>query len=279
MRAVRASRGREPGGPRGRERRLGTGVGDGVGYRGAGRRHRAGSMVRTTGRPGYELIGPEDGPGRATVPVLVDIENRGGRSTFTDAQPRDRAGTGGLRARAVADRRSRPGCPSTRRGSGWRSCRDFGRRMRERFAVLVMAGASQSAWFVNTFVAEGFNVASRSGSGVYAGAFAYLSGGNWLAINRLGDDGDAAGALRPSRRRAPPAVAHPHPPRERPVRSSRSPSYTDYYRLRASVAAAAARCRRAPVTTTSRARTCRAASRGPISCSAVSAATAGTRFR
>ena len=64
--------------------------------------------------------------------------------------------------------------------------RDFGRWLRARFRVLVLAGASQSAWCVNTFVAEGFNVDPESGAGVYDGAFAYLSGGNWLAINRWG---------------------------------------------------------------------------------------------
>ena len=65
--------------------------------------------------------------------------------------------------------------------------------------MLVLAGASQSAWCVNTFVAEGFNVDPGSGTGVYDGAFAYLSGGNWLAINRWGDDGAAAGPVRPAR--------------------------------------------------------------------------------
>ena len=130
------------------------------------------------------------------------------------------------RARAPAGSRTRgssgrpvtpPGCPSTPRASGWSILREFGRWLRERFRVLVLAGASQSAWCVNTFVGEGFNEDPGSGTGVYDGAFAYLSGGNWLAVNRWGDDGAPQAPVRPARRR-PRAGGRPaHPARERPV--------------------------------------------------------------
>ena len=82
-------------------------------------------------------------------------------------------------------------------------------------------------------MAEGFNVDPESGRGVFDGAFAYLSGGNWLAINRWGDDGEPqAPYARP--------FGVPVPAADLLTRPGSDPflveisSYTDYYRLRAS---------------------------------------------
>ncbi len=98
---------------------------------------------------------------------------------------------------------------------------------------------------MNTFVGEGFNEDPDSGTGVYGAAFAYLSGGNWLAVNRWGDDGT------PQAPYARPAGV-PVPAAELLTRPESDPflveisSYTDYYRLRASRSADAplpTRCR------------------------------------
>jgi hypothetical protein len=178
----------------------------------------------------FELIGPADGG--AQDAVLVDASNRGGRSTYGIVEPDVDAGRVAY-ARIQWQVDHAAGVPADAQGVGLVILRDFGRWLRDRFRVLVLAGASQSAWCVNTFVAEGFNEDPLTGRGVYDGAFAYLSGGNWLAVNRWGDDG------------APPApYARPNgvpvPAVELLTRPGSDPflveisSYTDYYRLRAS---------------------------------------------
>ena len=177
----------------------------------------------------FELIGPVDGTHDA---VLVDTENRGGRSTHDMVAPEIRAGRVAY-ARVQWQVGHADGVPEHAQGVGLVILRDFGRWLRERFRVLVLAGASQSAWCVNTFVAEGFNVDPARGSGVYDGAFAYLSGGNWLAINRWGDDGAApAPYVRPDGVPVPAADLLTRPESD-PYLVEIS-SYTDYYRLRAS---------------------------------------------
>ena len=144
--------------------------------------------------------------------------------------------------------------------------------------MLVLAGASQSAWCVNTFVGEGFNEDPGTGSGVYDGAFAYLSGGNWLAVNRWGDDG------APQAPYARPAGV-PVPAADLLTRPGSDPflveisSYTDYYRLRASRSADAplpTRCPALRLPEPARAGLDRAR---PTPCSACSAATAARRCR
>ena len=103
---------------------------------------------------------------------------------------------------------------------------------------LVLSGASQSAWFVNTFVAEGFNADPVSGGPVFAGALPFLSAGNWLAINQLAaDDAAQDPYVRPD---GVPLTATEvlHRPGSDPFLVDVA-SYTEYYRLRASVFAGA----------------------------------------
>jgi hypothetical protein len=176
----------------------------------------------------FEVIGPVDGSHRA---VLVDTENRGGRSTYAMIEPEVRAGRVAY-ARIQWQTGHAAGVPEEAQGVGLVILREFGRWLRERFRVMVLAGASQSAWCVNTFVAEGFNVA-RDGAAVFDGAFAYLSGGNWLAVNRWGDDGaPPVPYARPDGVPAPAADLLTRPATD-PFLVEIS-SYTDYYRLRAS---------------------------------------------
>jgi hypothetical protein len=178
----------------------------------------------------FEIIGPVDGG--ADDVVLVDVENRGGRIAYDMIATEVRAGRIAY-ARVQWQVGYADGVPEHAQGVGLVILRDFGRRLRERFPLLVLAGASQSAWCVNTFVAEGFNTDPDHGGAVYDGAFSYLSGGNWLAINRWGDDGaPQAPYARPD--------GVPVPAAELLTRPASDPflveisSYTDYYRLRAS---------------------------------------------
>ena len=184
-------------------------------------------------RADFEVIGPA-GRG-AHDAVLVDVENRGGRSTHDMIAPEVRAGRLAY-ARVQWQVGHAAGVPQDAQGVGLVILRDFGRWLREQFRVLVLAGASQSAWCVNTFVAEGFNEDPDHGRGVFDGAFAYLSGGNWLAINRWGDDGaPQAPYARPDGEPAPAATLLTRPGSD-PFLVEIS-SYTDYYRLRASCSA------------------------------------------
>src|SRR5262245_46071510 len=124
--------------------------------------------------------------------------------------------------------------PADAQGVGLVIVRDFGRWLTADFDTRLLGGASQSAWFVNTLIAEGFNVDPLDGTGVFTGALSNLSAGNWLAINRLGDDGEPLYPyVRPGR--APLTAG------EILTRPDSDPffvditSYTEYYRLRGSV--------------------------------------------
>ena len=93
-----------------------------------------------------------------------------------------------------------PGVPPTAQGVGEVIVRDFGRLLRSgrvrtaasplgRYRTPVLTGTSVSGWFINTFLAEGFN-ADPTGGRVYDGALILAGSGNWLAINRFAADGD-----------------------------------------------------------------------------------------
>lgn len=137
-----------------------------------------------------------------------------------------------------------PGVPDSAQGVGEVIVRDFGRllrsgRLREsasplgRYPTLLLTGISQSGWFIDTFVAEGFN-ADPAGGRVYDGAFPLASAGNWLAINRLGDDGQAQQPyVRPNGRPLPASRILTRPATD-PFFVD-VPTYTDFYRLRAAL--------------------------------------------
>ena len=91
------------------------------------------------------------------------------------------------------------GPPESAQGIGEVAMRDFGRWLGGAFRSgsesapvfghRILAGVSQSAWFVNTFVAEGFNADPESGQAVYQGAFTRNGNGVVLAINGFAPDG------------------------------------------------------------------------------------------
>ena len=152
------------------------------------------------------------------------------------------------------------GVPKEAEGVGEVIVRDFGRLLAGRtrietksgfdlgtYRTLILSGISLSGFFVDTFIAEGFNVDPINGHGVFDGAIAVDGAGNWLALNQL-----AAANGSPE---------HPYlVPNGKPLeaadllkRPGSDPyyvdiaNYTDFYRLRASLtdrAAVPARMRR-----------------------------------
>lgn len=139
------------------------------------------------------------------------------------------------------------GVPPDAQGVGEVIVRDFGRWLSGRFRDgstpipvfhrLILAGVSQSAWLVNSVVAEGFNVDPANGRGVYQGVFTRNGVGVVLAINRFA----AGGAQFPY---VPPDLAPLMPsellrrPRSDPVLVDLA-ALTDFYRLRAGLFARA----------------------------------------
>jgi Alpha/beta hydrolase domain len=144
------------------------------------------------------------------------------------------------------------GVPPSAQGIGQVVVRDFGRWLGGAFRSggsgsgasplpifrhRILAGVSQAAWFVNSFIAEGFNADPETGRGVYQGAFTRNGNGVVLAIN-----GFAAG-----REQLPYARAGLTPllPDELLSRPASDPelveviSFNDFYRLRASISARA----------------------------------------
>jgi hypothetical protein len=203
----------------------------------------------------FEVLRPVDREQRSAV--LVDAENRGGPAMLGSVTGVGLRGsppsattypegmgegclfdTGLSYGRVQWQTEHCASVPDNAQGVGLVIVRDFGRSLADDFDVRVIGGASQSAWFVNTLIAEGFNVDPLDGTGVYTGALSYLSAGNWLALNRLADDGmPQYPYVRPAR--APLTAA------EMLSRPDSDPffvditSYTEYYRLRGSVFASA----------------------------------------
>jgi hypothetical protein len=136
-----------------------------------------------------------------------------------------------------------PGVPETAQGIGEVIVRDFGRLLGSgrlpdsssplgRYGSLVLTGTSQSGFFVNTFVADGFN-AGPEGHRVYDGVLGITSGGNWMAINS--DDGQPQQPyMRPNGRPLTASQILTRPSTD-PVFVD-AVTYTDFYRLRAALA-------------------------------------------
>jgi hypothetical protein len=210
----------------------------------------------------FEVIAPSAPPGDATV--LVEIENRGsplvldsvnelaiGGPAATATYPPG-LGNGFLERRHIAYARVAwqtgiaAGVPATAQGIGEVIVRDFTRVLRGerpglqpdsfdpgRYRVALLGAISQSAWFLNTFIAEGFNADPVTGRGVFGGAIAVDGTGHWLAINQLGA---AAGAPQvPYLANGAPVLAA----RAIMQRPGSDPflidiaNYTDFYRLAA----------------------------------------------
>lgn len=145
-----------------------------------------------------------------------------------------------------------PTVPADAQGVGEVIMRDFGLLLRgddgdvgaaaglPSFRKLLIGGYSQSAWFTNTFIAEGFNVPPR-GHGpaprrVFDGAYTQDGVGNWLGINQINAE-----------RGFPTETSYveqngvPLTPKQLLHRPATDPflvditAYTDFYRVRASL--------------------------------------------
>lgn len=146
-----------------------------------------------------------------------------------------------------------PGVPTKAQGVGEVVMRDFARMLAGdratlrgsapdlgRYNTLLLGGISQSSWFMNSFIAEGFNSDPAMGKPIFAGALAIDGTGNWLALNQLAAAHHAAEApyFAPD---AVPLTAH-----ELLSRPTSDPfyidvaNYTDFYRVRASLTDTAA---------------------------------------
>jgi hypothetical protein len=140
------------------------------------------------------------------------------------------------------------GVPKNAQGVGEIIMRDFGRFLAGKtplspkfpynsgsYKTVILAGISQSAFYINTFLAEGFNADPETGHAVFDGALAVDGVGAWLALNQLAADSHSA--------QFPYVVpdAKPLLPSELLKRPQSDPfyvdiaNYTDFYRLRASI--------------------------------------------
>ncbi len=140
-----------------------------------------------------------------------------------------------------------PGVSPSAQGIGEVVVRDFGRWLGGAFRSdapalpifrhRILAGVSQAAWFVNSFVAEGFNADPETGRGVYQGAITRNGNGVVLAINGFATQHEQFPYAR--------ADLAPLTPDQLLSRPASDPqlveviSLTDFYRLRASMSARA----------------------------------------
>jgi hypothetical protein len=135
--------------------------------------------------------------------------------------------------------------PATAQGVGLVIIRDFARMLAgytaaasgdgyrpASYGKLILGGKSQSAWMVNTFIAEGFNVEPITGKAIFQGAIAVDGGGLWMALNNLAAKNGVAQR---------PYIAPDAPPLQKAQLLSRPTTdpvfvdiaaYTDFYRLR-----------------------------------------------
>jgi Alpha/beta hydrolase domain len=211
----------------------------------------------------FELIAPEK-PGTNSV-IVIEAENRG-TPVFLNALheiamsgPPSATTNGGnpgngflfehgtSYARVQWQTGIAASVPETAEGVGEVIIRDFGRLLAGRTTVdskppvdlgpyhtLILGGVSLSGFFINTFLAEGFNADPGDGGAVFQGAIAVDGTGNWLAINEL--------AAEAGVKEFPYLVPDGKPLRASEIIGGHASdpfyvdiaNYTDFYRLRAS---------------------------------------------
>ncbi len=218
----------------------------------------------------FEMIAPAK-PGTNSV-ILVEAENRGSpvllaalHDTAAVGPPSSVMYSSGLGNGFLFERRTSyarvqwqngfaAGVPKNAEGVGEVIMRDFGRLLAGRtkvepkpsfdfgsYRTLILGGISQSGFFVNTFIAEGFNADPLIGGVVFDGAIAVDGVGAWLALNQLAAENGSS--------EYPYVLPNEKPlaPTELLKRQQSDPfyvdiaNYTDFYRLRASVTDAAER--------------------------------------
>ena len=217
----------------------------------------------------FETIAPAAGQ-PANSSVFVEAENRGSpliiyqlnrvaaRGAPSKAVYPEGMGNGWLFDHKISYARVQwqtaiaAGVPDQAQGVGEVITRDFGRLLAGppngraggldlgAYKTRVLGGVSQSAWFVNSFIAEGFNADPATGKAVFEGALAIDGTGNWMAINRLAAAhgykqypylNEAGAPLLPARLLTR--------PKSDPFYVDVA-NYNDFYRVRASLSAAGA---------------------------------------
>ena len=212
----------------------------------------------------FEIIAPEK-PGANSV-IVVDVENRGNPNflnalhevaisgppsgTTDGGKPGNRFlfEHGTSYARVQWQTGIAAGVPKQAEGVGEVIIRDFGRMLAGRtqldskssvdfgtYPTRILAGISLSGFFIDTFLAEGFNADPADGGVVFQGAIAVDGTGNWLALNEL-----AAGA---GSEEFPYVVPNGKPLAAAQILGGHASdpfyiditNYTDFYRLRASL--------------------------------------------
>ncbi len=212
----------------------------------------------------FEIVAPAAGQPANEV-MFVDSENRGNpvmlnlvNEAGVNGPPsravyRQGVGNGFLQRHATSYARVQwqtkfaQDVPETAQGVGLVIMRDFARLLAgtsERpagayspgpYAKLILGGKSQSAWFVDVFIAEGFNVDPLRGNGVFHAALAVDGIGHFMALNTLA----AERGLKQMPYIGPDALPLQH--HELLRRPASDPilidtvAYTDFYRLRASL--------------------------------------------
>jgi hypothetical protein len=212
----------------------------------------------------FEIIAPEKAGTNSAI--LVEVENRGTPVYFNTVHETSEAGApsgaahtagvgngflfqhGTSYARVQWQMSIAAGVPEKAEGVGEVIVRDFGRMLAGRtqldakpstdfgtYHTVILGGISLSGFFIDTFLAEGFNADPADGGVVYQGAIAVDGTGNWIAINEL--------AAEAGIKEFPYVV-----PDGKPLRASQIigghvsdpfyidiANYTDFYRLRASL--------------------------------------------
>lgn len=141
-----------------------------------------------------------------------------------------------------------PGVPKQAEGVGEVLTRDFARLLAGRtkldanvsfdpgvYSKLILGGISLSGFFINTFIAEGFNADPLDGKPVFDGAIAVDGTGNWIALNQLAAENgsDEFAYVVPNAKPLEATALLTRPPSD-PYYIDIA-NYTDFYRLRASV--------------------------------------------
>jgi Alpha/beta hydrolase domain len=140
------------------------------------------------------------------------------------------------------------GVPKQAQGVGEVIIRDFARMLAGRtkfeanprfdpgaYPKLILGGISLSGFFINTFIAEGFNADPVDGKPVFDGAIAVDGTGNWIALNQLAaESGTDEFAYVVPNAKPLDAAALLTRPQSDPFYIDIA-NYTDFYRLRASV--------------------------------------------
>jgi hypothetical protein len=212
----------------------------------------------------FEIIAPAK-PGVNSI-IVVEAENRGNPNLLNTlhgiaiggppsaANYQAGLGNGFLFEHATSYARVEwqtgiaAGVPKQAEGVGEVIIRDFARLLGGRTTVetnprfdpgtypkLILGGISLSGFFVNTFIAEGFNADPLDGKPVFDGAIAVDGTGNWLALNQLAaENGSDEFAYVVPNAKPLDAAALLTRPQSDPYYIDIA-NYTDFYRLRASL--------------------------------------------